>query len=179
MLPDSLQNAPVVFKGVRFDVLAVELTRRSGGVMRREIVRPPDSVVVLPVFDNGDIVLIRNDRFAVGRTLWEVCAGTLEPGEAPAVCAARELIEETGYEAAALTPLTSFYPTPGFCTEFMHGYLARGLNHVGQNLDDTEQITPEVLPMTTALAMIRRGEIIDAKTIAMLLYVHTFAAELR
>ncbi len=177
MLPPALQAAPVVFKGVRFDVHAVELPRRSGGVMRREIVRPPDSVVVLPVLDNGDVVLIRNDRFAVGQTLWEVCAGTLEPGEDPDACAARELIEETGYEADTLTPLTSFYPTPGFCTEFMRGYRATGLRHVGQHLDETERITPQVLSMPQALTMIRDGSIRDAKTIALLLYHHTFAPD--
>lgn len=145
--------------------------------MRREVVVPADAVVVLPITDEGDVVLIRNERFAVGRTLWETCAGTIEPGEPPEVCAARELIEETGYEAAMLTHLTSFYPTPGFCTEFMHGYLATGLRHVGQKLDETEQITPQVVPMKEALAMVRDGRILDAKTITMLLFHHAFAAE--
>lgn len=179
MLPDSLKSSPVVFKGARFQVRAVERSRRSGGTQTREVVEPPDSVVVLPVMESGDVVLIRNERFAVGKTLWEVCAGTLEPGEDPDACAARELIEETGYEAKALTRLTDFYPTPGFCTEFMRGYLATGLRHVGQDLDETERITPEIVPMNKALAMIRDGIIEDAKTIALLLYHHTFGEETR
>lgn len=174
MLPDSLCDAPVVFDGVRLRVRAVERPRRSGGVERREIVEPGDSVVVLPRFDDGRIVLIRNQRFAVGQALWEVCAGTLEPGEDPDTAAGRELIEETGYEARTLRRVAGFYPTPGFCTEFMHAYLATGLTHVGQNLDETERIEPHVLTMAEALAMIRRGDILDAKTIALLLYTHVF-----
>lgn len=179
MLPASLASTPIVFKGVRFQVRSVQRSRRSGGTQTREIVEPPDSVVVLPVFDNGDVLLIRNERFAVGQVLWELCAGTLEPGEGPEDCAARELIEETGHQADRLTPLIGFYPTPGFCTEFMHGYLATGLKQVGQDLDETEQITPQIVSMDRALTLIRQGAIQDAKTIALLLYHHVFQPEAR
>lgn len=180
MLPPGLSDTPVILKGVRFNVHAVELPRHSGGTQRREVVSPPDSVVVLPLLEPapGDaderVVLIRNERFAVGRTLWELCAGTMEAGEDPATCGARELIEETGYRAETLEPIADFFPTPGFCTEHMHGFVARGLTHVGQDLDETEKIEVHTLPLPEAVAMIGRGEVQDGKTIALLLHYHVF-----
>ena len=130
--------------------------------------------MVLPVTDDGRILLIRNDRFAIGQTLWELCAGTLEPGEEPARCAARELVEETGYRAASLDPLCGFYTCPGFCTEYLHCFLAAGLEHVGQSLDEGEKIEVEALPAPRVMEMIRSGQVRDAKTIATMLYWWTF-----
>jgi ADP-ribose pyrophosphatase len=155
-------------------VFDVDRVCMSGGVERHVIVHG-GSVVVLPVDDEGRIIMIRNDRFAIGQTLWELCAGTLEKGEEPAACAARELIEETGHTARRLQPLCGFYTSPGFCTEYLHCFLATGLQRVGQSLDAGEKIVVESVPVSRVLEMIRRGDIADAKTIATLLYWWTFS----
>jgi ADP-ribose pyrophosphatase len=125
----------------------------------------------------GGVVLIRNERFAVGETLWELPAGTVETGESPDDCAPRELAEETGFACDKIEKLTDFFPTPGFCTERLHAYRARGLSYVGQDLDATEKITAEVVPWEQALAMVRGGDIRDAKTIATLLFHESFKDE--
>ncbi len=174
MSPTPLQNSQRVFKGVRFDVHAVTLLGRDGQTHRREVVVHPGAVVLLPLLDDKTVVLIRNERFAVGQTLWELPAGTLEPEEGPDICAARELEEETGYRAAEIVKLTDFYSSPGICTERMYAYLARHLTYVGQSLDQGEQITPEPIALAKAMTMIREGEIRDGKTIATLLYYHAF-----
>jgi ADP-ribose pyrophosphatase len=167
-------NAEKLHDGVRVNLLVTERARRSGGVQRREIAEVADAVVILPLLEDAQVVLIQNERFAVGQTLWELPAGTLEPDEDPAACAARELAEETGYEAQQIERLTAFYPSPGFCTEKLHAYRATGLKHVGQSLEETERITPHVVALDEAYAMVRDGRIEDAKTIAALLYHHAF-----
>lgn len=163
-------QAQKVFQGVRFDVYALSLPAQDQGTQRREVVVPADAVVILPLLDEQTVVMIRNQRFAVNQTLWELPAGTLEPGEDPALCAARELEEETGYTARTITPLIEFYTTPGFCTEKMSAFCARGLTLVGQRLDPTERIDVEPVPITQAIKMIRDNQIRDAKTIAALLF---------
>lgn len=166
------ENAPAetVFRGVKFDVERRRVPAADGGTAMREVVVHPGAVVVLPLLDDGRIVMIRNHRFAVDETLWELCAGTLEERESPAETAARELVEETGYEAERLEPLTTFYTTPGICTERMHAFLATGLQEVGQDLEDTERIEVEVVTRERALEMVASGEVRDGKTIATLLF---------
>lgn len=174
-MADHVQpDSPVLFQGTRFAVRGVSLARRSGGTMNREVVVPADAVVVLPMLDADTVVLIRNERFAVGQTLWELPAGTLEVGEDPALCAGRELLEETGYAAAEISRLIEFYPTPGFCTELLTAFLARELVFRGQDLDETERITTEAVPLKESIQMVRDNRIRDAKTIATLLYYQTF-----
>lgn len=178
MLPDSLRLSQRVFQGVRFDVHAVEEAGRDGRRHRREVVVHPGAVVVLPLADRHHVVMIRNERFAVGATLWELPAGTLERGEDPAVCAGRELLEETGYRAGLIVPLTNFYTSPGICTERMWAYLARDLVLRGQELDQTEKITVALLPLARAMRMMESGEIRDGKTIATLLFYHAFGKDM-
>lgn len=149
-----------------FEILTV---RHRGRETQRENVRHPGAVVVVPVLDDGRVVLIRNHRVSVGERLWECCAGTMEPPEPPEACAARELIEETGYRAATLTPLGWFYTTPGLTDERMHAFVARGLSHAGQDLEDDESIEVHALPAARALQMIESGELRDAKSMVALL----------
>lgn len=177
MLPESLSNTKKVFAGVRFDVHQVHLPRHDGGTQQREIVVPPDAVLIVPQLDEQHVVMIRNKRFAIDQELWELPAGTLEPGEDPHDCALREVEEETGYRACSARLLWTFYSSPGFCTEKMHVYLAQGLKLVGQSLDPTEQIEPHVLPMQQVLRMIERGEIHDGKSVAGLLHYERFIAD--
>ena len=177
MLPKNLADTEKVFTSPRFDVHAIDLPRRSGGTMRREVVVPPDAVVVLPLADARTVVMIRNERFAAGQTLWELPAGTLEPQEDPKACAARELTEETGYVAQRLTALLEFYPSPGFCTERMTAFWAEGLTYRAQDLDETERITAEAVELSEAMRMVRHNRIRDGKTIAVLLYHAAFKKE--
>ncbi len=169
---DSEQS--VLYHGTRFEVRGITLAKRSGGALRREIVVPADAVVILPMLDEQTVVLIRNERFAVGTTLWELPAGTLEDSEDLSACALRELREETGYDASTIERLISFYPSPGFCTEKLTAYLASGLTYRGQDLDETERITAEAVPLDQTMEMVRDNRIMDAKTIATLLYYQTF-----
>lgn len=162
--------------GRRVRVEQRRVPRSDGREELREMVVHPGSVVVLPVLDDGRLVMIRNRRFAVGKTLLELCAGTREGDEDPALCAARELEEETGYRAQTVTPLLSFYPTPGVSNERMSVFVARGLTKTAQQLDPSEQIEVEPLPIDDVLARISRNEIEDAKTIASVLYFHTWGS---
>jgi ADP-ribose pyrophosphatase len=169
-----------VVKGRTVHVQQRVLTRRDGRRELREMVVHPGSVVVLPLLADGRIVMIRNRRFTVERTLLELCAGTREVGhdgepEDIAQCAARELEEETGYRASVLEPLLAFYPSPGLSNELMHVFVARGLVKTEQQLDQSEQIEVELLTPQAVLECIRRQEICDAKTIAAVLYFHTWA----
>jgi ADP-ribose pyrophosphatase len=166
------ESAPVV--GRRLRVEERRLPRRDGRVELRQMVVHPGSVVILPLLDDGRIALIRNRRFTVERTLLELPAGTREPGEEPSLCAARELEEETGYAARSLEQLLAFYPSPGSSDERMVVFVARGLSPRAQRLDPSEQITLEPHTLREAVALIRGGEIEDAKTIAALLYYRTF-----
>ncbi len=174
-MPDhTTTDNQLLFHGTRFDVRGIKLARRTGGTLQREVVVPANAVVVLPMLDDQTVVLIQNERFAVGQTLWELPAGTIEAGEDTALCAGRELLEETGYAAAQVTRLIEFYPTPGFCTELLTAFLARDLTFQGQDLDETERITTTAVPLNESIQMIRDNRIRDAKTIATLLYYQTF-----
>jgi ADP-ribose pyrophosphatase len=174
-MANTIEKRTRLFDGVKFSVDKVELTTRDGQRVAREAVVHPGAVVVLPILDDGRVVMIRNHRFVVGEELYELCAGTLEPNEDPTDCAGRELIEETGYEAGSIEPLCGFYTSPGFCNERIYAFVARDLKHVGQQLEATENIIVEPLPPTDVLAMTKDGRIRDGKTIATLLYHTTFS----
>lgn len=162
-----------VFRSRRFHVerreLDVEGRRHSW-----DVVVHPGAVVVLPVLDDGRIVLIRNYRVAVDAALIEAPAGCLEAGEAPADCARRELAEETGYRAESIESLTTFFTSPGVFTERMHAFVARGLSDGPTALEAGEQIEPAEMMLDDAIAAIADGRIVDAKTIVALLYFERF-----
>jgi ADP-ribose pyrophosphatase len=136
-----------------------------------EIVKHPGAVTLIPIADNGDIVFVEQYRHAVGRHLLELPAGCLEEGEEPHSAAQRELREEIGHRAGRLTPLTSFFPSPGFCNEHVHIYLAEELAHDPLIAEDTHSIRVVSLPFNEALQRVLDGNIQDAKTImGVLLY---------
>ena len=134
----------------------------------REAVVHPGAAVILPILDASRIIMIRQIRQVVDEELWELPAGTLEPGEPPIETACRELIEETGYRAERIEPLVTFYSSPGICTELMHVFVATGLTPVGQNLDAGEQIDVEIVSLIDARRRLLAGELRDGKTIAAL-----------
>jgi 8-oxo-dGTP pyrophosphatase MutT (NUDIX family) len=163
-------------EGRKFAVDRVEVPVPGGGTVERELVVHPGAVAILPVLDDGRFVLIRNRRFAVGRTLLEVPAGTLEPGEDPGACASRELAEETGYRARRLAPLLAFHTSPGFCDEVMFAYLATGLTPGDAALEEGEDIEVTLLAPADAFELARTGGITDGKTLTVLHHHRAFGA---
>src|SRR5208337_1750191 len=125
----------------------------------------PGASVIIPLLENNSVLLVRQYRYAVGRELLEIPAGTCNNGEPPEVCAKRELQEETGYACEELEKILECYVAPGYSTEKIHFYLARRLSRIGQNPDEDERIIVIPLSITEALSKIRTGEICDAKTI--------------
>jgi ADP-ribose pyrophosphatase len=173
-LKSFMDSSQLAYQGKRFDVRRKEIVSTSGKPASYEVLVHPGAVVLLPIWDENSIVMIRNQREAVGEVLWELPAGTLESQELPQETAARELVEETGYRADHIEPLMVFYPSPGITNELMHAYVAKGLHFEGQQLDDSEVIQPEILSWKKILKMVQSGEICDSKTLTTLLYYWTF-----
>ena len=164
----KLKKREIVHKGVVFDLIVDHIEYPSGNGSVREVAQHPGGAVVVPVFDNGDVLMIRQFRYPIGKIIYELPAGKLDPDEEPELCARRELEEETGYRADAYEKLTAFYTTPGFCTEKLHIYLATELTKLesGQNLEEGEEsITVERIPLQQTLDMIEAEKIVDGKTI--------------
>ena len=162
----KVHKTTTLYTGKIFDVVLEKVTLPNGAVKDREIVRHPGAAAMVPLLDDGRVVLIKQYRHAVGEFVWEIPAGTLEPEEAPMACARRELVEEIGYEAANLEKLTEILPAPGYTDEHIHIFLATGLQAVDQRLEDDEVLELQPTVLETALAMVAKGEIRDAKTIA-------------
>lgn len=153
-----------IYNGKVFDIRIDEI--RDGDVeYTREIVVHRGSAVILPVFGDGTVALVRQYRHAAREYLLELAAGTLETSEDPRTGAIRELEEEIGVTAASVEKLCEFYVSPGFLTEKMHVFLATELTETKQKLEDDEILTIERHSFSDLLEMIRKGEIEDAKTI--------------
>ncbi|MGD9564114.1 MAG: NUDIX hydrolase [Pyrinomonadaceae bacterium] len=161
--PETL-GSETIYKGKVFDIRIDEI--REGGIeYKREIVVHKGSAVVIPVFDDGTVALVRQYRHAAGKHLLEVCAGTLNHGEDPELGARRELEEEIGVTAGKIEKLCEFYVSPGFLTEKMHLYLATDLTQTQQNLEADELLTVERHSFDQLNQMIATNQIQDAKTI--------------
>ena len=151
--------------GPVFSVERLEFASESGTVLK-DVVRHPGAVTVIGELADDRLVLIRNERAAVGEALLEFCAGKLEPGEEPAKAAPRELREETGYSAASVKALGRFYTSPGFTDELMHVFVATSLTPIGQCLEPGESIEVELLSASEVRGAIASGELRDGKSIA-------------
>ncbi len=166
LTPDVLLRSETVYPG-KLLTLRVDTVRLPNGNERaREVVEHPGAIVLVPLLPDGRVVLVRQWRHAVGQVLLELPAGTREAGEEPATTAARELKEETGYTARDIVFLGAFFSAPGFCTENLYAYLAVGLTAGDATPEEDEGITLVSLPLTDLPAIIARGEIHDAKSIA-------------
>jgi ADP-ribose pyrophosphatase len=173
--PSGWQAAPalclesrVVFAGRRIQLRQERVLLPNQRQTELELIRHPGAAAILPLLESGEVILVRQYRYATGGWLLEVPAGTLEPGEDPAACAARELVEETGYQAATLQPLGWIWTTPGFTDERIWLYLATGISAGRQALEDDELLTLVRLPLAQAVAMAESGEIVDGKSVATL-----------
>jgi ADP-ribose pyrophosphatase len=159
-----------------FDVYLEHVLEPSAISVKRYIIRHPGSVVILAVDESSAeprVVLERQYRHAAKTRMWELPAGSLEPGEATLPAARRELQEETGYLANRWRKVLFFYVSPGFLGEHMTVYLARGLKKGPAHPEDDERISVRLFPLTQAIKMAMTGKIIDAKTIAGLLWLAT------
>jgi len=157
------------FKGHLISVRVDRVRLADGSEARREVVEHPGAVAILPILDDGRVILERQFRQPAGEVLWEIPAGTLHEGEDPQDCARRELAEETGYRPDILEPLASVYLAPGYSTEVIHLFVARGLQPVGQRTDVDERVRTVILDFDRVLEMIATGEIRDAKTVCAVL----------
>lgn len=145
-----------------------ELELPDGRSFTLELLRHPGAACVVPFLDDGRVLLIRQFRFAAGTVIWEAPAGKLEPGEAPELCAARELEEETGYRAGRMVRTGEILTTPGFTDERIHLYCAFELAQGRQAREPSESIELAPVQLSEALRMIETGDITDAKTIVAL-----------
>jgi ADP-ribose pyrophosphatase len=160
----EILDSKEIFRGRIFDV-TLDTVREGDTTYQREVVHHPGSAVIIPIFPDHTIALVRQYRHPAVRYLLEAPAGTLRRGEIPREGAARELEEELGCVAGRLEKLCEFFVSPGFCEEKMWVYLATDLTETQQQLEDDEILEVVKIPFSQALAMITAGEIEDAKTI--------------
>jgi ADP-ribose pyrophosphatase len=161
--PTPIASHPV-FSGRIIDVSTERLLYANGREYDLDFVRHPGAAAVVAVDDAGRVCLVRQYRHGVTDFLWEIPAGKLDPGEAPEVCAVRELAEETGVKAGSWTSLGQFLPAPGIFTEVIHLYLARELTLGTAVPDADEDLELQWLPMADAVDKVLRGEWNDGKT---------------
>lgn len=167
-MPFELLKSEVLMQGRAFAIRRDHLKTPDGRETKFEIIEHGGSVVIIPVDELGNVLLVRQYRHATGKNLLELPAGTLDGDENPEVCAAREIREETGMAAGKLTRLGEFYLAPGYSTEFMYVYLATELSFNPLEADADEFLSVESVPVKKAIQMAERGEMPDAKSLAAL-----------
>jgi ADP-ribose pyrophosphatase len=156
------------YSGNVFNVVVDDIEYPSGNRGLREVVEHSGGAVVVPLLDDGSVLLVNQFRYPVKKDLLELPAGKLAPGEDPKACAARELEEETGYSAGTLTKLAAIFTTPGFCSEQLHLYVASQLKKLpeGQRLEEGEMdLSVQAIPIDEVMKMIENHVIVDGKTI--------------
>ena len=158
-------SSRLLHEGRSFSFKTDQVELPNGRTTTRDIVDHPGAVAIVPLLDDSKIVLIRQFRYAAGKELLEIPAGTLEKGEKPDDCAVRELKEETGYEANSMRRLLSCYMAPGYSNEVIHLYVATGLKKGEKEMEEDEEIAVEAVGFDEALRMIEENNIEDAKTI--------------
>ena len=168
-LKETTLTSKLVYDGGLLKVYYDTVELVNGAECWREVIRHPGAVVMVPVDEEGNVYLVRQFRYPYGRVLLEVPAGKLEWGEDPSHAARRELEEEIGARADSWTPMGEMLPTPGFCDELQHVYLARGLTFGESHPDEDEFLEPVKLPLREAVDMAVDGRLADSKTVAAIL----------
>ena len=154
-----------IYTGIVVNLNVDTVILPNGITVDLEVVRHPGAAAVVPLKDDGTVILIKQFRHAAGGFIYEIPAGKLHPGEHPKVCAVRELEEEVGYRAGSLELLSSIFTAPGFTDEVIHIYKATELTTGRQQLDRDEVLDVIEMPLAKAIGMIEAGEIRDAKSI--------------
>jgi len=163
-------NRKALYNGKVVDIYLDSIRLEDGNEAMREVVEHSGGVVILALL-KGNVLMVRQYRHPAGQSLLELPAGKLEKNEDPAICAFRELEEETGYRPGSVRELGQFYATPGYCSEIFYLYAAENLTPATQRLDPDELLDVERVPLDDAVAACFDGRIIDAKTaLALLLY---------
>ncbi|MBL6009606.1 ADP-ribose pyrophosphatase [Bacillus halotolerans] len=162
-----------IFSGKVIDLYVEDVELPNGKTSKREIVKHPGAVAVLAVTDEGKIIMVKQFRKPLERTIVEIPAGKLEKGEEPEYTALRELEEETGYTAKKLTKITAFYTSPGFADEIVHVFLAEELSVLEEKRELDEDEFVEVMEVTLgdALKLVESHEVYDAKTAYAIQYL--------
>lgn len=169
MEPEKRLASQRVYKGRGVNMRVDTIEGAGGKETTREVVEHSDGVAVVVVDGDGDVLLVRQYRYAVGRFLLEVPAGGIDPGEEPVDTVRRELQEETGYLPGKIDQLGGFYPIPGYGTEYLHCFLATDLVASRLVAEDTESIELVRVPSREVPGLITSGEVCDAKSVAALL----------
>jgi ADP-ribose diphosphatase len=166
-------NSERVYTGKVFNVDRDRVRMPNGRAVSVEIVRHSSSVVIVPVPEPGKVILIRQFRYPINRFLWELPAGSVDEGETPVEAARRECHEEIGLVPATVVRLAALYPTPGYCDEEMIFFRASGLETTAEqaHVDEDEDIEAQTFELREVRDMIRRGEIVDMKTIVALTFL--------
>ena len=167
--PERLSHERV-YDGKVFDVDRDRVRMPNGREVTVDVVRHPKSVVLIPVPEPGHVILIRQYRYAVNKFLWEFPAGSVDEGETPEKAAVRECHEEIGQVPATVVRLAAMYPTPGYCDEEMVFFRLSNLEEPTHDaeVDEDEDIEAKSFELREAREMVRRGEIVDMKTVAAL-----------
>jgi ADP-ribose pyrophosphatase len=168
-LVEKQVSSESIYQGrvVKLSVDTVQLP--NGETSKRELITHPGAVAIVPLDAAGNIIMVRQYRYAAKKVLLELPAGTLNPGENPDLCADRELQEETGLKAGKLEKLGGIYVAPGYSTEYIHLYLATDLQESRLDMDEDEFIEVETVPLSTTFELIREGVINDGKSISGLM----------
>lgn len=164
-------SSEVVYSGRLLHVRRDEVRLPDGNTSVREYITHPGAVVIIPIADNGELILERQHRYPLHRDFIELPAGKIDAGEETLACAQRELLEETGYTARDWRYVTTVYPCIGYTDERLVYYLARGLEYSGHQPDEDEFLEIFQLPFTQALEMIKSGEICEVKTVVGLFWL--------
>jgi len=170
----KLLESTILYAGPLFIVRRDRVLEPGGYQATRDLVIHPGSVVVLPVFPNGDILLVRQYRHSVGCFLWELVAGRIDGGESPLAGARRELAEETGYTARRFRKLLDVFPTPGFLSEHMVVFSCHGLKAGLPRPEEDERLEARRFTLRQLERMMRSGRLRDTKSIASILYYARF-----
>jgi ADP-ribose pyrophosphatase len=167
-MSDSHPARRIIYQGSKIDLALEPVERRDGTIVGREVVVHRGAVALVPMVDEAHVCLVRNRRYAVGKILLEVPAGTIDRGESAAQTAVRELAEETGYRARRIRLIRDWYVSPGVMTERMYLFLCEDLEPGQVNHQADEELVPVVVTWTDAMAMVEDGRIEDAKTMLAL-----------
>ncbi len=170
-------HSEIVYKGRIFDVRQDQVEMPNGKTTFLDIVQHSGAVTLVPIDEQGRVWFVRQYRHPAGKSLLELPAGTLDPGEAPEEAARREIREEIGMAANRLQELGQFYMAPGYSTEFMHVYLATGLSPDPLQGDEDEFLSVEKIHLRNVFEMAAAGEILDGKTLAALLLMRPYYGE--
>lgn len=170
-LNEKTIKSQLLYEGRIIDVRLDTVALPNGKQSTREIVNHPGAVAIIPINDNGELLLVRQFRKALEKEIYEIPAGKLEKGENPDACALRELEEETGFKSDVLEKVASFYTSPGFADELIHIYYTKSLIKGKEQLDEDEFLDLVPVSLDEARSMVSDGRIHDAKTVYAVQYL--------